>query len=42
MGNNLPEPSKEKTLKLIKELNKFTEVKIKNNLNRILNQKDIL
>jgi len=33
--NNLPEPSKEKTLELINELRKFTVVKIKDNLTRI-------
>lgn len=36
-GHKLPEPNKEKTLELIKELEKFTEVKIKHNLNRIIN-----
>lgn len=35
-GNNLPEPSTDKIRELIKELNKFTEVKQKKNLNRIL------
>jgi DNA repair photolyase len=36
-GNNkLPEPSKDKILSLIKELEKFTKVKLKKNLNRIL------
>ena len=35
-GSNLPEPSKEKVEKLICELLKFTKVKIKKNLNRIL------
>lgn len=35
-GHNLPEPSKEKTLKLIDELKKITEVKVKKNLNRIV------
>lgn len=35
-GNNMPEPSKEKLLKLIKELNKFTKVKQKSNLKRLL------
>ena len=39
-GHNLPEPSKENTLKLIDELKQFTEVKIKNNLGRIINQKE--
>ena len=34
--HNLPEPSKEKTLVLIEELKKFTEVKIKDNLKRII------
>ncbi len=35
-GNHkLPEPSKEKTLELIYELSKFTEVKLKSNLRRI-------
>ncbi len=34
-GHNLPEPSKEKILVLIKELKTFTEVKIKDNLRRI-------
>ena len=33
--NNLPEPSKEKVDALIKELKKFTEVKIKDNLKRL-------
>jgi protein gp37 len=35
-GHKLPEPSKEKTEKLIKELNKFTKVINKDNLKRIL------
>lgn len=35
---NLPEPSKEKILALIKELNKFTKVINKENLDRILNK----
>jgi len=35
-NNNLPEPSKEKVLKLILELEKFTIVKQKNNLKRLL------
>jgi len=35
-GHKLPEPSKEKVDALIKELRKFTEVKIKPNLNRII------
>lgn len=34
--NNLPEPSKEKLLKLISELKKFTIVNLKSNLNRLL------
>ena len=34
-GYNLPEPSPAKVKELISELEKFTEVKIKNNLNRI-------
>jgi len=37
-NSNLPEPNPEKTRELIKELNKFTKVKIKSNLNRILNR----
>lgn len=36
-NHDLPEPDKEKTLCLIEELKKFTEVKIKDNLNRIIN-----
>lgn len=36
-NNNLPEPPKEKILELIAELEKFTTVKKKKNLNRILN-----
>lgn len=35
-GHNLPEPSKEKVKALIKELKKFTEVKIKDNMKRLL------
>ena len=35
-GNNLPEPPAWKVEELIKELRKFTEVKLKKNLNRIL------
>ena len=35
-GNNLPEPSKEKILSLIDELNEFTTVKQKSNLKRLL------
>jgi len=34
-GHNLPEPSREKINKLIKELEKFTTIKIKKNLARI-------
>lgn len=36
-NHNLPEPSKEKILELIKELKKFTEVRNKDNLTRLLN-----
>lgn len=36
-GHKLPEPPKEKVLELIKELEKFTKVKQKKNLSRILN-----
>lgn len=36
-NHNLPEPSKEKVLQLIDELKKFTQVKNKENLSRILN-----
>jgi protein gp37 len=36
-GHNLPEPSKEKIEALITELRKFTEVKIKDNLKRLIN-----
>ena len=35
-GYNLPEPPGDKIKELISELEKFTEVKIKNNLNRLL------
>lgn len=35
-NNNLPEPSKEKILQLIEELEKFTKVVKKKNLNRLL------
>ena len=35
-GHHLPEPSKEKILKLVEELNKFTEIKKKENLGRLL------
>jgi len=35
-GHNLPEPSKEKILELIDELQKFTQIDQKRNLNRIL------
>jgi DNA repair photolyase len=34
--NNLPEPSKEKILELINELEKFTKVVLKSNLNRLI------
>ncbi|GAG66106.1 unnamed protein product, partial [marine sediment metagenome] len=34
-GHNLPEPSPEKIKELIKELKKFTEVKLKPNLKRL-------
>jgi len=34
--NHLPEPSKEKILELISELEKFTTVKQKSNLKRLL------
>ncbi len=37
-NNHLPEPSKEKLLELIYELQKFTIIDQKRNLNRILNQ----
>ena len=36
-GHNLPEPSWDKVQALIKELRKFTEVKIKDNLKRLKN-----
>jgi len=36
--NNLPEPSKEKLLRLIDSLGKFTKVKQKDNLKRLLNE----
>jgi DNA repair photolyase len=36
-GHNLSEPSKEKTLELIEWLKTFTEVRLKDNLKRILN-----
>ena len=35
-NHNLPEPSKEKIYELIAELNQFTKVKLKKNLNRLL------
>lgn len=35
-GHNLPEPSKEKIEQLIKELKKFTKVKLKDNLKRLM------
>lgn len=37
-GGDLPEPSSEKIKALIKELEKFTDVRIKKNLNRLLNR----
>ena len=36
-NNNLPEPSIPKTIKLIEEINKFSDVYLKRNLRRILN-----
>lgn len=39
-GHNLPEPSKEKIEALIKELKKFTEVRLKPNLKRIYTKKE--
>ncbi len=35
-GHNLPEPSWDKVQELIKELKKFTEVKVKDNLKRLM------
>ncbi len=35
-NNNLPEPPKEKILELISELEKFTKVKLKKNLDRLI------
>jgi len=35
-GHGLPEPPRQKILKLIDELKKFTEVKVKSNLKRII------
>jgi DNA repair photolyase len=35
-GHNLPEPSKEKILELVNQLRKFTEIKEKHNLGRLL------
>jgi hypothetical protein len=35
-GHKLPEPPKEKILELINELEKFTKVKLKKNLNRLI------
>jgi hypothetical protein len=40
-GHNLPEPSADKVTKLIEELKKVTEVKLKDNLNRILRQETL-
>ena len=39
-GNNLPEPPAWKVKKLIEELEKFTEIRVKKNLNRILKVKE--
>ena len=39
-GHNLPEPPPEKIRGLIAELEKFTDVKIKSNLNRLLSKKE--
>lgn len=39
-GHHLPEPSADKIAGLIEELKKITEVKVKDNLNRILNQEE--
>ena len=38
-GHNMPEPDKEKVMKLITELNKFTKIKKKNNLDRLISLK---
>ena len=35
-GHKMPEPSKEKVLALIEQLKLFTDVKIKDNLKRII------
>ena len=35
----MPEPDKEKVMKLITELNKFTKIKKKNNLDRLISLK---
>jgi len=35
-GHNLPEPPKERLIKLIEELTRFTKVKVKDNLKRLL------
>jgi DNA repair photolyase len=40
--NSLPEPSKEKTIELIKELSKFTKVVLKKNSKRILGKNFVL
>lgn len=36
--HNLPEPSKEEILKLVEELKKFTEVRLKDNIKRLLEE----
>ena len=41
-GHGLKEPSKEKIIALIKELRKFTEVKLKNNLARLCPMEEII
>ena len=41
-GHGLPEPSAEKTTTLIRELRKFTEVRLKPNLARIIGKKAML
>jgi hypothetical protein len=40
--HKLPEPSKEKILELIEKLSEFTEVDIKDNLYRIIDNKKIV
>ena len=39
-GHNLPEPSSNDVKQLIKALKQFTEVKVKDNLNRIIEEKN--